>query len=99
MGVKRTSLIRALASANDPKRTLSLFPIELYAKLIWGRAEVIIHLHATCWNEERMLPFFFRYYDRFVDRYFIHDNQSSDGSIEILRVSSAGHYFTVRHRG
>ena len=46
---------------------------------------MIIHLHATCWNEERMLPFFFRYYDRFVDRYFIHDNQSSDGSIEILR--------------
>ena len=45
---------------------------------------MIIHLHATCWNEEQMLPFFFRYYDRFVDRYYIHDNQSSDGSIEIL---------------
>ena len=46
---------------------------------------MIIHLHATCWNEERMLPFFFRHYDRFVDHYFIHDNQSSDGSIDILK--------------
>ncbi len=31
-----------------------------------------------------MLPLFFRYYDRFVDRYYIHDNQSSDRSLEIL---------------
>lgn len=45
-----------------------------------------IHLHASCWNEERMLPFFFRHYDPFVDHYFIHDNQSSDGSLNILNV-------------
>lgn len=43
-----------------------------------------IHLHASCWNEARMLPLFFRYYDSIVDRYFIHDNQSSDASLEIL---------------
>jgi hypothetical protein len=46
---------------------------------------MIVHLHASCWNEERMLPFFFRHYDRFVDHYFIHDNQSTDGSLAILR--------------
>jgi hypothetical protein len=45
---------------------------------------MIIHLHASCWNEERMLPFFFKYYDPIVDHYFIHDNQSSDHSLEIL---------------
>ena len=33
-----------------------------------------------------MLPFFFRHYDRFVDRYFIHDNQSTDGSLSILKA-------------
>jgi hypothetical protein len=31
-----------------------------------------------------MLPYFFRYYDRLVDHYFIRDNQSSDGSLDIL---------------
>ena len=45
---------------------------------------MIVHLHASCWNEERMLPFFFRYYDSIVDHYYIHDNQSSDRSLEIL---------------
>jgi hypothetical protein len=43
-----------------------------------------VHLHASCWNEERMLPFFFRHYDPVVDRYFIHDNGSSDRSLEML---------------
>ena len=43
-----------------------------------------VHLHATCWNEARMLPFFFEHYDRFVDRYFIRDNCSDDGSLDIL---------------
>jgi len=45
---------------------------------------MMVHLHASCWNEERMLPLFFRYYDTFVDRYFIHDNGSDDQSLEIL---------------
>ncbi len=31
-----------------------------------------------------MLPFFFEHYDRFVDRYFIHDNSSDDASLDIL---------------
>jgi hypothetical protein len=43
-----------------------------------------VHLHASCWNEERMLPFFFRHYDPVVDRYFIHDNGSTDRSLELL---------------
>ena len=47
---------------------------------------LIVHLHASCWNEERMLPFFFRHYDGLVDRYFIHDNQSTDGSLDILKA-------------
>lgn len=45
---------------------------------------MVIHLHASCWNEARLLPFFFRHYDPFIDHYFIHDNQSDDGSEEIL---------------
>jgi hypothetical protein len=33
-----------------------------------------------------MLPFFFRHYDPIVDHYFIYDNQSTDGSLDILRA-------------
>jgi hypothetical protein len=46
---------------------------------------VPVHLYALCWNEERMLPFFFRHYDPLVDQYFIFDNGSDDSSLEILR--------------
>ncbi|MBV8359921.1 MAG: glycosyltransferase family 2 protein [Deltaproteobacteria bacterium] len=44
----------------------------------------IIHLHCMCWNDARMLPFFFRHYDKIVDKYFVHDNGSTDGSIALL---------------
>jgi Glycosyl transferase family 2 len=32
-----------------------------------------------------MLPYFFRHYDDFIDRYFIADNGSQDGSLDLLR--------------
>jgi hypothetical protein len=44
----------------------------------------VIHLYCLCWNEERMLPFFFRHYDPLVARYFVFDNGSTDRSIEML---------------
>ncbi len=48
-------------------------------------AELRVHLYALCWNEARMLPFFFRHYDALVDQYFIFDNGSTDDSLHILR--------------
>ena len=33
-----------------------------------------------------MLPLFFRHYDGLVDHYFIRDNKSTDGSLDILRA-------------
>jgi hypothetical protein len=47
-------------------------------------SDVRIHLYALCWNEARMLPFFFRHYDPIVDRYFIFDSGSTDGSRTML---------------
>ena len=44
-----------------------------------------IHLYARCWNESDMLPFFFSHYDKFVERYVIYDDASTDDSQEILR--------------
>lgn len=43
-----------------------------------------VHLYAACWNEIDILDFFFRHYDPWVDRYFIFDDGSDDGSIERL---------------
>jgi hypothetical protein len=45
-----------------------------------------VHLYAQCWNDAAMLPFFFRHYDRFVDRYVIFDDGSTDGSLALLRA-------------
>jgi Glycosyl transferase family 2 len=44
----------------------------------------IIHLYCLCWNEQRMLPFFFRHYDELVDQYYFFDNGSTDGTLGIL---------------
>jgi hypothetical protein len=44
-----------------------------------------VHLYALCWNDAFMLPYFFRHYDRFVDRYVIYDDGSTDQSLAILR--------------
>jgi len=44
-----------------------------------------VHLYATCWNEVRQLPFFFKHYDSIVQRYVIFDEGSTDGSLDLLR--------------
>ena len=55
-----------------------------------------IDLYALCWNDADMLGFFFRHYDRFVQRYVIYDDGSTDRSLELLHshpkveVRSAG---------
>lgn len=44
-----------------------------------------ITVHAPCFNEERMLPHFLKYYNQFAKKIIIYDNMSSDRSIEIIR--------------
>gem|GEM_PF-838484 len=43
-----------------------------------------IHLWALVWNEREMLPFFLEHYRPFVDRFFLYDDGSDDGSVEYL---------------
>lgn len=44
-----------------------------------------IHLYTVCWNEEQLLPYFLRHYERFVDRIIVYDNNSTDQSVEICQ--------------
>ncbi|WP_119301388.1 glycosyltransferase family 2 protein [Dongia deserti] len=44
-----------------------------------------IHYYAPAWNEELMLPFLFRHYAQWVERFVICDSDSTDGSLELLR--------------
>ena len=43
-----------------------------------------IHLYSQSWNEGRLLPFFFRHYDPFVERYVFYDDNSSDATLDLL---------------
>jgi hypothetical protein len=43
-----------------------------------------VHLYTVVWNEADMLGFFFRHYDGWVDRYVVHDDGSTDGSLDLL---------------
>ena len=45
-----------------------------------------IHLYAVLWNEAPLLPYFFRHYDQFVERYVMYDNGSTDGTLDMLRA-------------
>ena len=57
-------------------------------RALFGRPRTpVIHLYCLCWNEERMLPFFFRHYDPLVARYFVFDNGSTDRSLDMLAAN------------
>lgn len=58
--------------------------LKLY-KWLHGIHRPIIHYYAVCWNEEKMLPFMFQYYERFVNHFTIYDNFSDDHSECIIR--------------
>jgi len=44
-----------------------------------------IDLYSRSWNDAHMLPFFFRHYDSWVNRYIIYDDGSQDETIKILQ--------------
>lgn len=53
-------------------------------KWLHGIHRPIVHYYAVCWNEEKMLPFMFDYYERFVNRFTLYDNHSTDSSRAII---------------
>ena len=45
---------------------------------------MFISVLAVCFNEEQILPFFLRHYEKFADRITVYDNYSTDGSWDVL---------------
>ena len=43
-----------------------------------------IHLYTFGWNEMRMIGFFFRHYEPWVDKFIFFDDGSTDGTLELL---------------
>lgn len=44
-----------------------------------------VHMHVLCWNEEKMIPFFLKHYENYVDKIIVYDNKSNDNSVKLLR--------------
>lgn len=67
-----------------------------------------VDLYTICWDEAEFLPSFFRHYDHLVDRYFIYDDGSTDGTLDLLAAHSrveirrfprsVGNSFVLSHR-
>lgn len=45
-------------------------------------------VHAACYNEERMLPFFLDYYSKIAKKIVVYDNYSTDKSVDIVKSYS-----------
>jgi len=48
------------------------------------RTGLRVHLYSICWNEARMLDFFFAHYDPWISRYVFLDDGSTDGTLDML---------------
>lgn len=44
-----------------------------------------IAVYTLCYNEEFLLPYFFRHYQQFTDDITVYDNQSTDHSVELIQ--------------
>ena len=45
----------------------------------------VLHVYATCYNEELLLPYFLRHYETVAEKIFVFDGASTDKSVEILK--------------
>src|SRR4029079_18339767 len=75
--IGRLGALRVAVRRRDPPRA----PTDVWTVMC---ADTRVHLYAQCWNDATMLPFFFRHYDSFVDKYIIFDDASEDGSLAML---------------
>lgn len=47
-----------------------------------------IWAYTICWNEEKILPYYLKHYEKFCDKIIIYDNESTDNSKKIIQSHS-----------
>jgi glycosyltransferase involved in cell wall biosynthesis len=47
-----------------------------------------VHVYSICWNERRMIEYFLRHYEAFAERIVVYDDDSNDGTTDILKAHS-----------
>jgi glycosyltransferase involved in cell wall biosynthesis len=52
--------------------------------------EIMIVVNTICWNEKKLLPYFFKHYETIADKIVVYDNGSDDGSQEIVKKHPKG---------
>ncbi len=58
-----------------------------------------IWAYAICWNERKMLPFYLKHYEKFCEKIIIYDNESSDGSRQLIQNHPKCELRTYRTNG
>lgn len=58
-----------------------------------------VHLYTFTWNEEYILPYFLAHYSPWVERIVIHDNESTDRTVEIASAHPKVEVRTYRTSG
>ena len=46
----------------------------------------VVYLFTMCWNEELIIPYFLSHYEKFVDKIFVYDNESTDNSVTLFKA-------------
>lgn len=58
-----------------------------------------VWVYSVCWNEVQMMPFFLRHYATFADKIIIYDEQSTDGTRELIKACPRAELREWPHRG
>lgn len=96
---KISKKINLVVTKENKYRILLLLGINLFFKLKlsftkWfkGVKTPIIHYYCISWNESELMPFIYQYYQDFVDKFFIYDNESNDETKTIIEKLPKAHY-------
>ena len=71
----------------DKRLSKGIYEVGIKGRALKERAiDISIWAYVLCWNEEKMIPYYLRHYEKFCDKIIVYDNYSTDKSIKILKA-------------